>query len=49
MGISELNYILLHYVVQDEIYYDGLSKHVLMKTIKKIFRANLRALWKIQY
>lgn len=49
MEIAESDYIIIHYVVQDEIYSDGLSKHVLMSTIKKIFRAKLQGLWMINY
>lgn len=47
--IAESDNVILHYVVQDEIYSDGLTKHVLMGTIKKIFRAKLQGLWKINY
>lgn len=49
MEIAESDYIIIHYVVQDEIYSDGLSKHVLMSTIKKLFRAKLQGLWMINY
>ena len=47
--IAEADSIIMHYLVQDEIYIDGLSKHVLMSTIKKLFRAKLQGLWKINY
>lgn len=49
MEIAESDSIILHYVVQDMIYSDGLTKHVLMSTIKKIFRAKLQGLWMINY
>ncbi len=40
--------VLQSYVVSDEIYEDGLSKDRLISTVKKVFRAKLHGLWKIQ-
>lgn len=49
MEIGEANNILVHYVVQDMIYSDGLTKNNLMNVIKKIFRAKLQGLWMINH
>ena len=41
------NDVLKRFVITDEIYEDGLSKHVLLKTIKKVFKGKLQCLWKL--
>lgn len=40
--------VLQAFLITDEIYDDGLSKDRLISTIKRIFRAKLQGLWKIQ-
>jgi hypothetical protein len=40
--------VLQSYVISDEIYEDGMSKDRFISTIKKVFRAKLHGLWKIQ-
>ena len=40
--------ILQGFVITEEIYEDGLSKDRLISTVKKIFRAKLQGIWKIQ-
>ncbi|MGB9936293.1 MAG: DUF2299 domain-containing protein [Methanobacterium sp.] len=40
--------ILQSFLITDEIYEDGLSKDRLISTVKKIFRAKLQGIWKIQ-
>ncbi len=40
--------ILKGFLITDEIYEDGLSKDRLISSIKKIFRAKLQGIWKIQ-
>lgn len=42
------NNILQSFVITEEIYEDGLSKDRLISSIKKIFRAKLQGIWKIQ-
>jgi len=42
------NNILQSFVITEEIYEDGLSKDRLISTVKKIFRAKLQGIWKIQ-
>ncbi len=40
--------ILTNFLITDEIYEDGLSKDRLISSVKKIFRAKLQGIWKIQ-
>lgn len=40
--------VLTSFLITDEIYEDGLSKDRLISSIKKIFRAKLQGIWKIQ-
>ncbi|WP_414469983.1 DUF2299 domain-containing protein [Methanobacterium sp. ACI-7] len=40
--------ILQSFLITDEIFEDGLSKDRLISTVKKIFRAKLQGIWKIQ-
>jgi len=40
--------ILQNFVITEEIFEDGLSKDRLISTVKKIFRAKLQGIWKIQ-
>lgn len=40
--------VLKNYIISDEIYEDGLTKNNLIKSLKKVFRAKLQGLWKIQ-
>ncbi len=40
--------VLQSYVISDQIYEDGLTKDRLILVIKKVFRAKLQGLWKIQ-
>jgi hypothetical protein len=40
--------VLQGFLITDEIYEDGLSKDRLISSIKKIFRAKLQGVWKIQ-
>lgn len=40
--------VLQNFVITDEIFEDGLSKDRLISTVKKIFRAKLQGIWKIQ-
>jgi hypothetical protein len=42
------NNVLQSFVITEEIYEDGLSKDRLISTVKKIFRAKLQGIWKIQ-
>ena len=42
------NNVLQSFVITEEIYEDGLSKDRLISTIKKIFRAKLQGIWRIQ-
>lgn len=39
---------LRQFVITDEIYDDGLSKHNFIKTIKKVFKAKLECVWLIE-
>ncbi len=43
------NDVLKRFVITDEIYEDGLTKHNLIKTIKKVFKGKLQCLWKLDY
>ena len=40
--------ILQNFVITEEIFEDGLNKDRLISTVKKIFRAKLQGIWKIQ-
>ncbi len=40
--------VLNSYVISDELYEDGLTKNNLILSLKKVFRAKLQGLWKIQ-
>ncbi|MGB9977696.1 DUF2299 domain-containing protein [Methanobacterium sp.] len=40
--------ILQNFLITDEIFEDGLNKDRLISTVKKIFRAKLQGIWKIQ-
>ena len=40
--------ILQSFLITDEIFEDGLSKDRLISSVKKIFRAKLQGIWKIQ-
>lgn len=40
--------ILQSFLITEEIFEDGLSKDRLISTVKKIFRAKLQGIWKIQ-
>lgn len=40
--------VLRGFVITEEIYEDGLSKDRLISSVKKIFRAKLQGIWKIQ-
>lgn len=40
--------VLQGFLVTDEIFEDGLSKDRLISSVKKIFRAKLQGIWKIQ-
>ena len=40
--------VLQSFLITDEIFEDGLSKDKLISTVKKIFRAKLQGIWKIQ-
>ncbi|MGZ7135357.1 MAG: DUF2299 family protein, partial [Methanobacterium sp.] len=40
--------VLASFLITDEIYDDGLTKDRLISSIKKIFRAKLQGIWKIQ-
>lgn len=40
--------VLQSFVITDEIFEDGLNKDRLISTVKKIFRAKLQGIWKIQ-
>lgn len=40
--------ILQNFVITEEIFDDGLNKDRLISTVKKIFRAKLQGIWKIQ-
>ncbi len=40
--------VLQGFLITDEIYEDGLSKDRLISCVKKIFRAKLQGVWKIQ-
>lgn len=40
--------VLKSYVISDELYEDGLTKNNLILSLKKVFRAKLQGLWKIQ-
>lgn len=42
------NNILQNFVITEEIFEDGLNKDRLISTVKKIFRAKLQGIWKIQ-
>ena len=39
--------ILQQFVVTDQIFEDGLTKHELIKTIKRVFKAKLQCVWLI--
>lgn len=41
------NDILQQFVVTDQIFEDGLNKHVLISTLKKVFKAKLQCIWMI--
>ncbi|MCK9151129.1 DUF2299 domain-containing protein [Methanobacterium alcaliphilum] len=41
--------ILQSFVVSEEIYEDGMNKDRLISTVKRVFRAKLQGLWKIQH
>ena len=36
---------LKRFIITDDIFGDGLSKHVLIKTIKKVFKGKLQCIW----
>ena len=40
--------VLQSFLITDEIFEDGLNKDRLISTVKKIFRAKLQGIWKIQ-
>lgn len=40
--------VLENFLVTSEIYEDGLTKDRLMSTLKKVFRAKIQCVWKIQ-
>jgi hypothetical protein len=40
--------VLQSFLITDEIFEDGLSKDRLISSVKKIFRAKLQGIWKIQ-
>ena len=40
--------VLQGFLITDEIYEDGLTKDKLISSVKKIFRAKLQGVWKIQ-
>jgi hypothetical protein len=42
------NSILERFTLTDIIYEDGLSKDSLMRTIRKVWKANLQAIWILQ-
>ena len=37
--------LLKRFIITDDIFGDGLSKHVLIKTIKKVFKGKLQCIW----
>ena len=39
--------ILQQYVVTDQIFEDGLTKHELIRTLKRVFKAKLHCIWLI--
>lgn len=39
--------ILQHFVVTDQIFEDGLTKHTLITTLKRVFKAKLHCIWLI--
>ena len=41
------NDILQQFVITDQIFEDGLTKHELIKTLKRIFKAKLHCIWLI--
>ena len=41
--------VLKRFVITDELYEDGLTKHNLIKAIKKVFKGKLQCLWKLDY
>lgn len=43
------NDVLKRFVITDELYEDGLTKHNLIKAIKKVFKGKLQCLWKLDY
>lgn len=36
---------LKRFIITEDIYSDGLTKHVLIKSIKKVFKAKLQCIW----
>ncbi len=40
--------VLQNFLITEEIFEDGLSKDRLISTVKKIFRAKMQGIWKIQ-
>ena len=36
---------LKRFIITEDIYSDGLTKHVLVKSIKKVFKAKLQCIW----
>ena len=43
--IWKINDQLKRFIITDDIFGDGLSKHVLIKTIKKVFKGKLQCIW----
>ncbi|WP_409198971.1 DUF2299 family protein [Methanobrevibacter acididurans] len=47
-NLNHPNDVLEQFIITDDIFDDGLTKHVLMKTIKKVFKGKLNVIWKLE-